>query len=1280
MSFLADFHIHSHFSIATSRDCDPENIFLWACIKGISLVGTGDFTHPGWQEELGQKLMPAEEGLFRLRPEYESAILDRMPKSCLHDVRFILSCEISSIYKRGGKTRKVHNCIMVPTMEDAQAVSGRLERIGNIRADGRPILGIDSRDLLEIMLEESPKGIFIPAHIWTPHFSLFGAYSGFDTLEECFADLSPHIRALETGLSSDPPMNWRLSALDGYTLVSNSDAHSPKNLAREANVLECEFAFPAIKSAIEEKDKGQFKGTVEFFPQEGKYHFNGHRNCGIRLGPEETAKLGGVCPKCGRQLTLGVMHRVAELADRPPGAVPDNAPPYKSLIPLTEIISDFMGCGKNSKMVSQLYFKLINNIGPEWKILQFAPVEELRKYACATLADGIDRVRKGNVRIEPGFDGEYGTISVFQPDERMGRKSQISLFAIKEELPCMTPKAPGTGNHKESPAREKPSESYNSGEKHPCIVHENLDAADCKENAALEDKDTFYECLDEGRAGGNPGRSRTDKEDAFYEGINEEQLKAVQSPSGPVLVIAGPGTGKTRTLVYRIAYLLKKGDLRPGEIMAITFTNKAAREMKMRLESINGNDGLRSPSSSIFIGTFHQFCLEILKTYGPDPDFILFHTHDSLGLIGLILKDMKDGRSVRPRDCLHDISRIKAGKKAAHPAVIESGFFQELYERYQNGLASYNALDYDDLLVNAVRLLKDNTPVLKLLSSRYRHILVDEFQDVNPVQYELIKLLAGEKAEGLFAIGDPNQSIYGFRGADGSLFFRLIDEFPFAHVCTLESNYRTTSPIIESALSVISNNPQPEPVKLRSMRGQGPLIHVMELASEKAEGIAIVKEITALVGGIDMLQAHGESCRLQTDKTDIRYEEAQGYGRHEQKHEQDLQSDKRDTRIPSAEHAYSFSDFAILFRTCSQADIIEECLIKEGIPYQLSGHNALLENPIVRKILALLRWCLHPKDEYSLLQAIDLPILSGSKTISKTQQNRIAEWFMKNRMEEEEDGFISPSSLEDQEIMPVMEFLDQCRQMSKDAPPARIIDFVISHLSRDMIDKATERDIERLGLLAEEFADVSSFLDSACLYREGDISWKGSKKASGSEMVSMMTLHAAKGLEFPVVFICGCEDGLLPYRFDIPDSSNTQYNSSDACTNVCQTMPGEKPRDLRFTKGDENRLFCHSGEGWDQGFSDSIVCGPHLCHVNNHPISPYTYADLHEERRLFYVGMTRAAERLYLSWSRKRMRRGKRQENHLSCFVKEIPAALYRKTAFSSFRPQRPKSRQLSLW
>lgn len=423
MRFIADFHVHSKYSRATSRDMSPESIWRWAQLKGINVIGTGDFTHPQWFKELREKLEPAGNGLFLLK---KGLPLNDVYSSCRADVFFILTAEISCIYSKNGKTRKVHSVLVARDFADAERINSALSKIGNLKADGRPILGLDAKKLLKITLDASPDGLFIPAHAWTPHFSVFGAVSGFDSLAECFEELVPNIYAIETGLSSDPAMNWRLSALDNITLVSNSDAHSPAKLGREANILDTDISYKALVDAV--KTRKGFKGTIEFFPEEGKYHNDGHRLCDVSLTPSETIRHNYLCPVCGKKVTVGVMHRVEKLADRKEGFKPKGSPIFHPIIPLPEIIGEAFKVGSGSKKVDAEFQKLLGTLGNEFKILMDAPLKEIEATASPIVAEGISRMRSGKVHIVPGFDGEYGKVKIFEAIERKEIKGQAALF------------------------------------------------------------------------------------------------------------------------------------------------------------------------------------------------------------------------------------------------------------------------------------------------------------------------------------------------------------------------------------------------------------------------------------------------------------------------------------------------------------------------------------------------------------------------------------------------------------------------------------------------------------------------------------------------------------------------------------------------------------------------------------------------------------------------------------------------------------------------------------
>ncbi len=416
MIFIADFHIHSKYSRATSKNMDLENLDKWAKIKGIKVLGTGDFTHPEWFKGLKQKLESAESGLYKLKGAGDD------------ETRFILTSEISCIYSKNNKVRKIHIIVFSPSFEICEKINTQLGWIGNLKSDGRPILGLDAKELAKIVLNASQDCFIVPAHLWTPWFSLFGSRSGFDSIEECFEDYTKYIFAGETGLSSDPEMNWRISNLDKITLISNSDAHSPAKLGREANVFNAELSYPTIIEAIKAKDPAKFLYTIEFFPQEGKYHYDGHRVCDISLSPQESKKYNNICPNCGKPLTLGVLNRVEELADRPTNFKPKGLIPFKSLIPLEEIIANALGQGTGTKRVNQQYQNLIKEFGKEFEILLNTSEEDLKRATLAEIAEGIVRVRQGRVSLEPGYDGVYGKIKIFSQQEQKKLSKQKTLF------------------------------------------------------------------------------------------------------------------------------------------------------------------------------------------------------------------------------------------------------------------------------------------------------------------------------------------------------------------------------------------------------------------------------------------------------------------------------------------------------------------------------------------------------------------------------------------------------------------------------------------------------------------------------------------------------------------------------------------------------------------------------------------------------------------------------------------------------------------------------------
>ncbi|HWQ09848.1 MAG TPA: UvrD-helicase domain-containing protein, partial [Holophaga sp.] len=683
-------------------------------------------------------------------------------------VRFVLSGEISTIYRRDGKTRKVHHVVILPDFAAAARFQARLERVGgNIRSDGRPILGMDSRDLFSLLLEADERAILVPAHIWTPWFSALGARSGFDSIDECYGDLAPRIGAIETGLSSNPPMNWAVGALDRFAIVSNSDAHSPDKLGREATILEAEPSFAGLFAALSRAgggSAGRVAGTVEFFPQEGKYHYDGHRDCGVVFSPEESAARGGLCPVCGKPLTPGVMRRVAELADRPvdetaswpaPGEVaPVNRQPYRSLVPLPELLGELLGTGPGSKKVAAAYNALIGREGSEFSLLMDRSIEELGVMDCpgvpgTLLAEAVGRMRAGRVSIRPGFDGEYGVIKVFAPGERIEARPGNDLFG---------------GETASDASRHATGDGASS-------------ATDDGVSRAPKAKPTkgargAARAANSGRTGPEAARA---PEGPRTLTLDPAQTAAVEHGEGPALVVAGPGTGKTAVLAARIARAVDRG-LDPASILAVTFTNKAADELRRRIASTIGG----GRASTLLAATFHAFCLSVLREHGTEaglpPDFdLLDEDRRAVFLAEAAASDAPSKRDSRSGRGTQGERGPRAGRLGSYIegrkrflllpgeesprlgpsapeglAVLAAEFgipplepdLDAAYARYRGALRDAGALDFDDLAAVTVRLLSARPALLSALRSRIKAVFVDEYQDVNFAQYALVRLLA----------------------------------------------------------------------------------------------------------------------------------------------------------------------------------------------------------------------------------------------------------------------------------------------------------------------------------------------------------------------------------------------------------------------------------------------------------------------------------------------------------------------------------------------------------
>jgi len=1046
-SFVADLHIHSKFSRACSRDLELSNLAWWAQRKGITLLGTGDFTHPGWYDHLRETLVPAEPGLYRLSPEHEYEVQRRLPPNLHRPVRFMLSVEISTIYKRDDRTRKVHHLIYLPDLDAVARFNGRLGHGprglgGNLGSDGRPILGLDSRDLLEITLESSSDGFLVPAHIWTPWFSALGSRSGFDAIADCYGDLAGYIRTVETGLSSDPELNWRVSSLDGYQLVSNSDAHSPQALGREATVLATELDYYSVRAAL---DTGfGLESTLEFFPEEGKYHADGHRACGVCWEPARTRAAAGTCPECRKPLTIGVLHRVEELADRPAGYRPTGRPPAHHLLQLHQVLGEIYGVGAKAKTVTARLDGLVASLGSELDILLRADLADVAQMGGELLGEAVGRLRRGEVRRSPGYDGEYGVIRLFDDCELGGSGVLFDLPTASRPIRPATPQRKRTRKDPEPPPPpvHAPTSPHRPWE--PVL-------------AGMEEV----------------GTGLLDRLDAL-------QRVAASVSGGPVLVVAGPGTGKTRTLTHRIAYLCADLKVRPDQCLAITFTRRAAEEMRDRLGALLG-----TAAQGVTVATFHALGLSILREHpeaaGLGPDFAV--ADDAQRAAARAIAGL-DGRSASSRAEEDDDAFVKA-----------------LRER--------NLVDLDELVTLPVELLRDDRELIEDYRRRWPWLFVDEYQDIDANQYELVRLLA-PSAGNVFAIGDPDQAIYSFRGGDVAYFLRFREDFTDPRVVRLTRNYRSAAPIIAAASQAIAPTSLVRGRRLEpaSLEPDAPPLGLFPAATVAAEAQWVAATIDELVGGVSHRSFDG----------------------------------RVDSRAAGAE--YAFPDIAVLYRTDAQAQAIVDALTAGNIPVQKRSHDRLANRRAVAAIAREVRFDM------------------GATMVDRVRAVG--------------------------------------RVLASGRPPLFEVDGAVSAM---LTESEVYSAVDLLLPLAARCEDLESFLQALSMGAEVDA------LDPRAQAVTLLTLHAAKGLEWPVVFIVGCEDGLLPLRF-----------------------PGTEPD------------------------AEAVA----------------------EERRLFFVGMTRAQRRLFLSYAARRTRSGGEVQPPRTPFLAPIDPGLLQNLGEAP-RDDRPRHRQLRL-
>ncbi|MDR1243447.1 MAG: UvrD-helicase domain-containing protein [Deltaproteobacteria bacterium] len=1162
--FCADLHIHSRFSRATSGRLNAPHLAAWAALKGITVLGTGDFTHPEWRAELEAELrLDENSGLYALKDPGRAA--QALPewadipflRSRAAEVRFILQGEISSIYKRGGKTRKIHNLVFMPRFEEADRFCAVLGRLGNLESDGRPILGLDCQDLLDSVLHAHDEAFLIPAHIWTPWFSLFGSKSGFDSLEECFGALAGHIFALETGLSSDPDMNRRLSALDGFKLVSNSDAHSGEKLAREVNIFSGELSYTGLLNALRSKTgqglSTRFMGTCEFFSDEGKYYHDGHRACKVSLSPEETRALGGICPVCGKAVTLGVLYRVQELADRAEagyGTAYGQEENFVSIIPLSEIAGEVLRLGPKSKKSTAFYQELLTRFGPELEILRYTPLESIAKFS-APLAQGIDNMRKGKVCREAGYDGEFGVISVFSPEERKALQSRrvVVVGGQKMERLSLLPEQPAKEPVKEAAAVKA------------ALTAAAVKAADSTAEVKTRDgravpRSNPVECglLPFEPAGAvsklpaTPGAAKREEPAAGGEPappepaarppeLNSAQLKAAQAGPHPILVIAGPGTGKTHTLIARVLHLLKRG-VAPRRILAVTFTRRAARELDERLRgalpepSVSAGSGPGEDKAQDYprVATLHSLALEFWMTIHDKAPVLL--TEETAARV-FAEANQEESR----QRCRQAFAAINLSREKLEPVSEEWRVFFENYTQYKT---AWNLADYTDLLDFWLTQAKSG-----LFSRQWSEILVDEVQDLSPLQLSLTQALLPAEGTGFFGIGDPDQSIYSFRGAHGQAdsFFKAA--WPQLKRIQLAENYRSAPEILSLAQTLFGQSQD----KIITAKRAFPWdICFFEAKSAEKEATWIAEMILRFIGSTSHSLLDAQKGRGR------RGEEAGAL----------------------AGKSYSPADIAVLTRSRPVMTTIRRALDRAGIPVSQPIADPFWNEPRIIKILEVV----------ARLLGIGISLIADSR---KGARLECPDWVLAR----------GPSCMAD-----FWRFKEP---------------FDVQFWKSDSF-----KNFARAFEVHQGWFGLFNWLS---LQNEQELA------LARSEQVRLLTLHAAKGLEFPLVFMPALEDGILPYL--------------------------------------EAEIFAPSGE--DQGLARQIDNGYGNEGLNwgktggrgsGGPL-PAVFEDAHlaEEKRLFYVGLTRAREGLFLSRAEKRRLYGRELRLKPSRFLARLPVNKVRHSA-----------------
>lgn len=1116
MRFIADLHIHSRFSRATSRQLNPHTLAAWGMVKGLHVLGTGDFTHPGWRAELRELLERDEDtGLYRLKAQADPALaLPEVSRVASPPPLFVLQAEISSIYKRHGKVRKVHNLVYMPDLDSAEKLSRTLEGIGNLASDGRPILGLDSRDLLELVLETDPRGVLIPAHIWTPWFAIFGSKSGFDSMEECFGDLTPHVFALETGLSSDPDMNRLWSHLDRYTLISNSDAHSGANLGREANLFTGRPSYDGIFDALRRKAGGPcaYAGTVEFFPEEGKYHLDGHRACNVVLEPEESRALHNICPVCGKPLTIGVLHRVTELADRsaPPqagsarkaesaeeGPVQDTSTGaeagFVSLIPLPELLGELLGTGAQSRKVAERYTKLVETLGPEMHILHGVPEDELRRH-WEGLGEGIARMRRGEVIRQGGYDGEYGTVRVFTPQEaeslRAGR-GRAALPGISGSLGPLGPLGMSSTASTAGPASPPSAKAPKKNAATPPLPLLAMPTAKAAATAATATPPAPPQPAHTGQESPQPAPACVPPCAATGR-YTPEQHSALTAGPHPVLVMAGPGAGKTHTLLGRVAHLLEQG-VAAEHILVVTFTRRAAEELRQRLTALRPHGDLPR------CDTLHALAWAEIREQAQAAgarEPVLLGEESARKIFAQANAGLTAAQARQAWDALQ-VARERMDvppADAALPCALAA---------YQQHKTTQGFVDYTDLLEGWLARLQE-TP------SPMAHLLVDEVQDLSLLQWRILAQLLPANGHGFFGIGDPDQAIYGFRGAQQNMPDFVHQLWPGTAFQSLSLSHRSAPGILHCANALMQGRGHCGELRARHTTHEAEA-RIFHAPGAEAEARWVADHVQTLLGG--------SSHTLQ--------DRSRGASK----------------RSPSlAASCLAPSDVAVLVRLKAQIPPLRKALEQAGVPCAVPEQEGCWHDAHVAMLL-----------EQALAHSAGATLPAASLTSPASPA-----WPL------------TPASVWQGGLPALRRHLE-------------------THHFADALfwDSAAWKSVRKLW---EAEPSWPALLARVALLRDVEMA------RAKAERVQIMTLHAAKGLEFEAVFLPGLEDGLLPL-----DRQALWKRAEDDATPA---------QDEREKTG-----------------------------------APERDAEREEERRLLYVGITRAARLLYMSHAAQRMLAGR--ELHL---------------------------------